>query len=78
MEREILTYPIEKAQVHGELAYFVGYFSKKSVQTCEVLFGFAWGIEYYPGNEWPYEHVKLSHLTERIDEVEKTGIGSVR
>jgi hypothetical protein len=77
MQREILTYPILKAQVHDELAYFVEYFSDKGDQTCEVLFGFAWGNEYYPANEWLYEQVNLSHLIWKVDEVEKSGIGSL-
>lgn len=77
MEREILTYPIEKDQVHDELVFFVEYFSGKGFEDCEILFGFAWGIEYYPGKDWPYEKIKLSNLIEKVDEVEASGIGSL-
>ena len=48
MLREIVTSPIERKQLHEELDFMVQYFLEKGVTTCTVLFGFAWGNDYYP------------------------------
>lgn len=75
MNREILTYPISQEQINEELSFMVEYFSKKGVDKCEVLFGFAWGNDYYPGSEWPDEEIGLDCLIKKVDEVEASGIG---
>ncbi len=40
-----------------------------------MLFGVAWGFDYYPENEWPYESVKLASLVSIVSEVEQRDIG---
>jgi len=77
MKREIKTNILEEEQVRGELQYSIKYFSEKGFESCEILFGFAWGIEYYPGNKWYDESVKLSELEAKISEVEQREIGSL-
>ncbi len=77
MEREILTYPLTKEQVRDELMFCSEYFSKQGAKLCEVLFGFAWGNQYYPSAEWPYEKIKLSELPDKVRTVENSGIGSL-
>lgn len=75
MEREILTHPLERKQLQEELVFMVQYFLVKEVSTCKVLFGFAWGNEYYTGNEWFEEEIQLDKLAEKVQEVEASGIG---
>jgi hypothetical protein len=77
MEREILTYPISRTQLNDELAFMVEYFSNKGVEKCSVPFGFAWGVEYYPGNEWNDEEISISELIDKVHEVETSGIGAI-
>ena len=77
MKREIVTRILDENQVREELRYLTEYFSKNGDESCDVLFGFAWGIDYYPGNEWPYETVKLQNLEAKILEVEQRNIGSL-
>ena len=75
MKREILTYPLSKEQFWDEFRHFVAYFRDKGVSECSVLFGFAWGIEYYPGNEWVSETLPLEDLEAKIQELERRGFG---
>jgi hypothetical protein len=39
-----------------------------------VLFGFAWGNEYYPG-DWLEEETALSALVQKVQAVEESGLG---
>jgi hypothetical protein len=75
MKREVVTSILEENQVRVELRYLIDRFSKNGEEYCDVLFGFAWGNDYYPGNEWLYESVKLSRLESKISEVEQRHIG---
>ena len=75
MKREIVTKILERTKILEELAFVAEYFESKDEDSCELLFGFAWGNEYYPGNEWPYESVKLNNLVEKVVDVEESGIG---
>ena len=75
MKREIVTRILERPQILEELAFLAEYFESKGEDSCELLFGFAWGNEYYPANEWPYEAVKLKQLSEKVADVEQSGIG---
>jgi hypothetical protein len=77
MNREVVTGTLEENQVRAELRYLIAHFSNSGEDSCDVLFGFAWGNDYYPGNEWPYESVKLSSLDSKISEVENRNIGSL-
>lgn len=77
MNREILTHPLSKEQLRNEFRHFAKFFSAKGVSTCQVLFGFAWGNEYYPGNEWTEENIALASLVKKIEEVEGSGMGAL-
>lgn len=77
MNREILTHPLSKEQVRAEFHHFIEFFSAKGVATCQVMFGFAWGNEYYPGNEWTEENIALANLTKKVEEVEASGLGAL-
>ena len=75
MKREILTYPLSKEQFWAEFRHFVSYFISIGLTECSVLFGFAWGMEYYPEKEWIEETIPLEALEERILDLEKSGLG---
>jgi hypothetical protein len=77
MKREVLTYPLSKQQLREELRHFVEFFSDKGNATCCVLFGSAWGNDYYPSNEWLEETVALGHLIAKVEEVEAAGHGTL-
>ena len=73
--REVVTDCLTREQMLEELSAFVAYFTERGVETCDVLFGWHWGIKYYPGKEWPTENVALSRLLAKVGEVEELGIG---
>lgn len=77
MLREIVTYPLERKQLQEELDFMVQYFRKKGVTTCTVLFGCAWGNEYYPGNDWVDEETPLEKLVEKVRAIEESGMGAL-
>lgn len=77
MLREIVTYPLERKQLQEELDFMVQYFLEKGVPTCTVLFGFAWGNDYYPGNEWFDEEIPLEKVFEKVRKIEESGMGAL-
>ena len=74
---EIVTYPIDTDKVINELYHVVNYYSEKGISSCNVLFGYAWGIEYYPSKQWEYEEVQLKNLISKIQSVQDSGLGSI-
>jgi hypothetical protein len=50
------------------------YFTKKGFTNCEILFGFAWGIDYYPSSKWNKESILLASLTDKVKNVEQQGL----
>jgi hypothetical protein len=77
MTREILTYPVTESQIWCELEYFVEHFWGAGHRDCQVLFGFAWGNEYYPSGEWRAVTIPLEGLVAEIRRVEVSGLGSL-
>ena len=77
MEREILTYPLDRDQIQRELDFVIEHFQQEGIESCKILFGFAWGNEYYPGNHWPYEEIPLESLAEKVREVEANCDGAL-
>ena len=75
MKREVVTRVLEEDQVRGELRYLIDHFTENGEESCEVLFGWPWGNDYYPGNEWSDETVELASLGSKISEVERRNIG---
>jgi hypothetical protein len=66
-----------KEFLQKELDYIVSYFTEKGIITCHILFGFAWGMNYYPGSEWLSENIALEELKNLVAKVENTGIGQL-
>jgi hypothetical protein len=69
MQREVLTYPLSEVQLREELRHFVEFYFAKGIASCDVLFGFAWGNEYYPTKDWIEEQVPLSDLIAKVNQV---------
>ncbi|MFH1766686.1 MAG: hypothetical protein ABH826_01175, partial [Patescibacteria group bacterium] len=77
MYREILTYPISAVQIRGELAFFVQHFQSLKYEFCDVLFGAAWGNDYYPTAEWKIVRLPLAGLIEEVSRVETANLGKL-
>jgi hypothetical protein len=75
MLREILTYPISPEQMKVELVFFAEHVRDLGHADCEILFGFPWGVKYYPSNRWEYERIAFESLVAKVAEVEASGIG---
>ena len=75
MKREIVTHHIDSSQMKEELAFLTEYFIGKGFEACELLFGSAWGMDYYDTNQWDYEKVPLTKLVEKVEAVEASGLG---
>ena len=63
--------------MNDELSFMVEYLSNKGIDKCSVLFGFAWGNDYYPGKEWFDEEIELKNLVKKVKDVEASGIGKI-
>ena len=77
MKREILTHPIEAAQLMDELSLFTQYFQDLGYEYCDALFGFAWGNGYYQGPSWQSVRLPLEGLVKEVQRVERTGFGQL-
>lgn len=76
--REILTYPISAAQVNEELEHFVHFFLDRGYEHCDVIFGFAWGNQYYPTNAgWNPIRMPIDVLIDEVRRVERSGWGEL-
>ncbi|HLA60801.1 MAG TPA: hypothetical protein VK626_01025 [Nitrospiraceae bacterium] len=73
MAQEILAYPTKPEAIKEELRYLANYLGAHNHKTCEVLFGFAWGIEYYPDKDWTYLEFQIEKLVEEVEQVETLG-----
>jgi hypothetical protein len=75
MQREVLTHPLTEPQLQEELRHFVEFYSAQGIAACNVLFGSAWGNEYYPTKDWLEEQVSLRDLIAKVKQVEVSGYG---
>jgi hypothetical protein len=72
--RCIITSQLDAAALRAELSYVASYFSARAHVTCKILFGFAWGNEYYDG-DWIDEEIALDSVAAKTREVEASGFG---
>ena len=75
MERELLTYPLSNIELRTELAFILQHLLEYGFTECKVLFGYAWGIAYYPDDLWVSEVLPVSSVLGKVEEVERSGIG---
>ncbi len=72
----ITTYPLTNQQIRQELEFLIQYFLKRGFVDCKILFGYAWGLEYYQ-DDWVYETIALADILTKINQVEQLKIGSL-
>jgi len=75
IEHEILTKTLTEEQMRLELDYFVTYWTKSGFDSCEVLFGYEWGIHYYSDPIWTKETLRIENLVSKISELEQSDLG---
>lgn len=76
-ERQILTYPLNERQIKEELQFFCDYLQENNYLSCEVLFGFAWGTEFYGNQDWDYISIPTKNLIEQVSQLKQKGMGSL-
>jgi hypothetical protein len=68
--------PIQPEQAYEELANLVEVFAARGYRTCTVVFGFAWGNEYYGNSpDWNEVALPLTALVQKVRDVEASGTG---
>ncbi len=69
--------PLNQDQIRAELSFICDYLTENGYSSCEILFGFAWGNEYYKDDNWNYIPISIKDLIEKVSQVGSTGIGSL-
>jgi hypothetical protein len=75
MRREISIHEVDDAVLLGEFRHLVLYLRGLDHERCEVLFGWHWGIDYYPTSKWVAEVIPLAELESKVRQVENAGLG---
>jgi len=77
MKRQHLTRELSVSDLRSELGYIAEYLSSNGHNTGLVLFGFAWGNDYYETSSWEEETIPLTELSAKVKTVESQDIGSL-
>lgn len=72
--RCIVTSELDPDLLRAELSYVANYFAARAHVMCSVLFGFAWGNEYYVG-DWVAEEIALDSVAAKARELEASRLG---
>ena len=75
MAREISVHVDDDAVLLVELRHLVSYLRGLGHERCELLFGWHWGLDYYPNAVWVAEDVPLAEVEAKVRRVEDTGLG---
>ena len=59
------------------LAHFAKYLRGLGYERCEVVFGWAWGMEYPPGDPWKAFDIPLAELESEVHKPEDAGYGEL-
>lgn len=62
-------------QVREELQALLDAARAIGIERCTVVFGFAWGNDYYPGNRWTPVELSLGDLRREVTHAESLGWG---
>ena len=73
MLQELLTFPMDHERLREEFEFVIGYMISQRHTTCRILFGYAWGNDYYPGDRWDFESVSTADVVALVSEVESRG-----
>ena len=75
MSYEISVHHDDISVLLAELSHLVHYLRARGHEQCEVLFGWHWGMDYYPTSRWFAEVFTLAELESKVREVERAGLG---
>jgi hypothetical protein len=75
MAREISIHEVDDDILRDELRSLVRYFRDLGHERCDVLFGWRWGMDYYPNAPWEKVSIPLAELESEIRKVEDAGLG---
>jgi hypothetical protein len=73
--RNILTRELDRNELWHELEFIGEALAANGHTHCQVLFGAAWGNEYYQAPTWEAEELSSTTLVAKVREVEGRGIG---
>ncbi|QMW16458.1 hypothetical protein H3302_19490 [Pseudoalteromonas sp. MT33b] len=77
MSIEFHTKTLDKNQLKNELEFIAKYLLNSGISECKILFGFGWGINYYPTNQWLPETILIGELISKIHDVETQNLGQL-
>ncbi|MFD3317813.1 hypothetical protein ACE414_09260 [Alteromonas macleodii] len=66
-----------KEKLLTEVAEIISFFTSIGINSCQVMLGFGWGINYYQSNQWSKEEVKLDLLLAFIEKIENATLGEI-
>ena len=75
MSSEIVTGQIGEPLLRAELEFVLRYLAESQHENCDVLFGYAWGNDYYPTSRWDYVAMPVANVMEEVVRVESLGMG---
>ena len=75
--REIVTHEIPKAAMWEELTHLASRLAELGQEQCDVLFGFAWGNDYYPTSKWNDVRLAVADLIKEVQRVEAAKYGKL-
>lgn len=73
--RQVTVHDVDDQILRSELTHLILYLQGLGHEQCEVLFGWHWGINYYPTARWVAECFPLSELESKVHDVETAGLG---
>src|SRR5262249_36022594 len=77
MKQEFAIHSVSDDVLAAELAHFVDYFLEQGHTGCAVLFGWHWGMDYYPTSHWDWLDIALDELQSEVQKVQDTDIGRI-
>ena len=75
MKREISVHEVTQDVMRAELLNFIRYLLDLGHKDCQLLFGWAWGMDYPVGTPWTAIPVAISDLVTEIRKPEDAGLG---
>jgi hypothetical protein len=77
MQYEIITRSLDVSDMWRELSFVSKHLQQLGEDRCFVIFGFAWGSEYYDGGLWKEVEIPIIKLAEEVGRVQQAGLGSL-
>jgi hypothetical protein len=75
VNRQLLTKVLQESQLRVEFTHVLKYFAEHGIDSCKLLFGWPWGIDYYGDRPWVEEVVAIAAVGEKVAAIEAEGTG---